>query len=127
MPILGRQGAVGTGRRHDEVVCAARLAGAAPRPDGAAPATRHLPRRRHGGAEPTSARSGGPRRPAGTSLGSGRIRTMTEIPSRLSIVTLGTRDMAALRSFYQALGWPELPSGDDTWTGFLLGGVLLAL
>jgi uncharacterized protein len=32
-----------------------------------------------------------------------------------------------LRSFYRALGWPELPDGDDTWTGFLLGGVLLAL
>ena len=52
---------------------------------------------------------------------------MTEIPARLSIVTLGARDMRVLRSFYRALGWPELPSGDDTWTGFLLGGVLLAL
>jgi len=35
--------------------------------------------------------------------------------------------MGVLRSFYRALGWPELPSGDETWTGFLLGGVLLAL
>ena len=52
---------------------------------------------------------------------------MTEIPARLSIVTLGTRDMGVLRSFYQGLGWPELPDGDDTWTAFLLGGVLLAL
>ena len=52
---------------------------------------------------------------------------MTQIPARLSIVTLGARDMRALRSFYRALGWPELTSGDDTWTGFLLGGVLLAL
>ncbi len=52
---------------------------------------------------------------------------MTEIPARLSIVTLGARDMGVLRSFYRALGWPELPAGDDTWTGFLLGGVLLAL
>jgi uncharacterized protein len=52
---------------------------------------------------------------------------MTEIPARLSIVTLGARDMGNLRSFYRALGWPELASGDDTWTGFLLGGVLLAL
>jgi len=52
---------------------------------------------------------------------------MTEIPARLSIVTLGAHNMAALRSFYRALGWPELPTGDDTWTGFLLGGVLLAL
>jgi catechol 2,3-dioxygenase-like lactoylglutathione lyase family enzyme len=52
---------------------------------------------------------------------------MTVLPARLSIVTLGARDIGALRRFYQALGWPELPNGDDTWTGFLLGGVLLAL
>lgn len=52
---------------------------------------------------------------------------MTEVPARLSIVTLGARDMSVLRSFYQRLGWPELPIGDDSWTGFLLGGVLLAL
>jgi catechol 2,3-dioxygenase-like lactoylglutathione lyase family enzyme len=52
---------------------------------------------------------------------------MTEVPARLSIVTLGARNMGLLRSFYQALGWRELASGDDAWTGFLLGGVLLAL
>jgi catechol 2,3-dioxygenase-like lactoylglutathione lyase family enzyme len=52
---------------------------------------------------------------------------MTEIPARLSIVTLGARDMGVLRTFYRALGWPELSSGDDSWTGFQLGGVLLAL
>ena len=52
---------------------------------------------------------------------------MTEIPARLSIITLGARDMAGLRSFYRALGWPELPNGDETWTGFILGGVMLAL
>jgi uncharacterized protein len=52
---------------------------------------------------------------------------MTEIPARLSIVTLGARNMDALRSFYRSLGWPELPIGDNSWTGFLLGGVLLGL
>ena len=52
---------------------------------------------------------------------------MTEIPARLSVVTLRALDVGVLRSFYRALGWPELPSGDETWTGFLLGGVLLAL
>jgi uncharacterized protein len=52
---------------------------------------------------------------------------MTEVPARLSIVTLGARKMGVLRSFYLALGWRELPSSDDAWTGFLLGGVLLAL
>jgi catechol 2,3-dioxygenase-like lactoylglutathione lyase family enzyme len=52
---------------------------------------------------------------------------MTEIPARLSIVTLGAREMDVLRSFYRTLGWSELPNGDNSWTGFLLGGVLLAL
>ena len=40
-------------------------------------------------------------------------------------LTLGVRDMDILRSFYRTLGWPELPNGDNSWTGFLLGGVLL--
>lgn len=52
---------------------------------------------------------------------------MSELPSRLSVVTLGARDLPRLRRFYRGLGWEELPSGDDGWTGFLLGGVLLAL
>jgi hypothetical protein len=35
--------------------------------------------------------------------------------------------MDVFRSFYRTLGWPELANGDNSWTGFLLGGVLLAL
>lgn len=52
---------------------------------------------------------------------------MAEIPARLSIVTLGAWNMSVLRSFYRGLGWTELRDGDESWTGFLLGGVLLAL
>ena len=52
---------------------------------------------------------------------------MGTIPSRLSVVTLGARDMAALRDFYRSLGWPELPGGTDEFSGFMLGGVLMAL
>ncbi|MEU9100039.1 VOC family protein [Streptomyces sp. NPDC048361] len=52
---------------------------------------------------------------------------MSELPSRLSAVTLGVLDMSELRRFYCGLGWEELPSSDDNWAGFLLGGVLLAL
>jgi uncharacterized protein len=52
---------------------------------------------------------------------------MTQLPARLSIVTLGARDMGVLRSFYRSLGWREEPGSDETWAGFLLGGVLLAL
>ncbi|MFH8350080.1 VOC family protein [Streptomyces sp. NPDC018045] len=52
---------------------------------------------------------------------------MSELPSRLSVVTLGARDLPRLRRFYCNLGWTQIPSSDDDWTGFLLGGVLLAL
>jgi hypothetical protein len=40
---------------------------------------------------------------------------MTEVPARLSIVTLGVRNMGVLRSFYRALGWRELT--DRSWGG----------
>ncbi|GAA1813608.1 VOC family protein [Luedemannella flava] len=52
---------------------------------------------------------------------------MDAIPARLTVVTLGARDMATLRAFYRALGWRELPGADDGWSAFQLGGVLLAL
>ncbi|MEU3016671.1 MULTISPECIES: VOC family protein [unclassified Nocardiopsis] len=52
---------------------------------------------------------------------------MSVPPPRLTVVTLGARDLPSLRRFYQALGWEELSSGSDDWTGFLLGGVLLSL
>ena len=52
---------------------------------------------------------------------------MSAVPPRLSVITLGVRDMGRQRSFYRSLGWPELPASDDNWSGFLLGGVLLAL
>ncbi len=52
---------------------------------------------------------------------------MTALPSRLSVVTLGARDLPKLREFYRGLGWSELPGSDGSWAGFLLGGVLLAL
>ncbi len=52
---------------------------------------------------------------------------MSGVPSRLSVVTIGARDVSALRRFYRALGWAEVPGSDDQWSAFLLGGVLLAL
>jgi catechol 2,3-dioxygenase-like lactoylglutathione lyase family enzyme len=52
---------------------------------------------------------------------------MTTIPARLSVVTLGIRDMATMRSFYRSLGWSENPASDDGFAAFLLGGVLLGL
>jgi uncharacterized protein len=52
---------------------------------------------------------------------------MTEVPARLSIVTLGVRNMGVSPLVLPAAGLTGVSSGDDAWTGFLLGGGLLAL
>jgi uncharacterized protein len=52
---------------------------------------------------------------------------MTALPPRLTVVTLGTRDLPTLRRFYADLGWTQVPESSDEWAGFLLSGVLLAL
>jgi catechol 2,3-dioxygenase-like lactoylglutathione lyase family enzyme len=49
------------------------------------------------------------------------------MPPRLSVVTLGVRDLPLLRRFYGALGWPEVNGSDDEWCGYLVGGALVAL
>jgi uncharacterized protein len=49
------------------------------------------------------------------------------LPSRLTVVTLGARDLPRLRRFYEGLGWPSIAGSDDGWAGFLLGGVLLTM
>jgi hypothetical protein len=49
-----------------------------------------------------------------------------EIPARLNVVTLGVRDLPAVRSFYEALGW-ESRSADDQFARFEIGGAVLAL
>ncbi|QVQ54487.1 VOC family protein [Spiractinospora alimapuensis] len=52
---------------------------------------------------------------------------MTDVPARLSVVTLGARDLPRLRQFYRDLDWREVSGSDDDWAAFLLGGVVLAL
>ena len=48
------------------------------------------------------------------------------VPPRLSVVTIGARDVAALRAFYERLGWEShSPPGD--FAAFPLGGAVLAL
>ncbi|HVE69311.1 MAG TPA: VOC family protein [Solirubrobacteraceae bacterium] len=48
------------------------------------------------------------------------------IPRRLSIVTLGAHDVAALRAFYERLGWESsTPPGD--FAAFPLGGAVFTL
>lgn len=49
------------------------------------------------------------------------------VPQRMTIVTLGARDLPMLRAFYRALGWQQNDGSDDTFTSFTLGGVRLAL
>ena len=46
---------------------------------------------------------------------------------RLSLVTLGVRDLAASRAFYKRLGWTESPASNAEVAFFQCGGVVFAL
>ena len=48
------------------------------------------------------------------------------IPARLSVVTVGARDVAALRSFYERLGWTTTSTAGD-FAAFPLGGAVFSL
>jgi len=48
------------------------------------------------------------------------------VDQRLSLVTLGVRDVARSRAFYEALGWSTDSSGDDV-VFFRAGCVVIAL
>ncbi len=48
------------------------------------------------------------------------------IPARVSIVTLGVRDLASMRAFYRSLGWHEGISTEG-FAAFNTGGAVLAL
>jgi hypothetical protein len=49
------------------------------------------------------------------------------LPRRLSLVTLGARDVPALRAFYERLGWQVAVADGDEFASFHLGGAVLAL
>jgi uncharacterized glyoxalase superfamily protein PhnB len=49
------------------------------------------------------------------------------VPSRLTAVTLGCRDLPAQRRFYRNLGFIEAPASSDEWVAFHLAGVYLCL
>lgn len=51
----------------------------------------------------------------------------TSLPQRLSFVTIGARDVGALRDFYTGLGWTENPGSSDDFASFTAGSVRLAL
>src|SRR5262245_49386929 len=46
---------------------------------------------------------------------------------RLSLVTLGVRDLAVSRAFYQRLGWTESSAGNEHVAFFQCGGLVFAL
>jgi uncharacterized protein len=46
---------------------------------------------------------------------------------RLSLITLGTRDLAKARAFYEALGWHTNAGPDDDVAFFQAGGMIVAL
>ncbi|MGG6314240.1 VOC family protein [Paenibacillus macerans] len=49
------------------------------------------------------------------------------IPQRVTLVTLGARDLPGLRAFYQRLGWEDTPASSDEFCVFTNAGVLLSL
>jgi catechol 2,3-dioxygenase-like lactoylglutathione lyase family enzyme len=49
------------------------------------------------------------------------------VDQRLSLVTLGVRDLARSRAFYEALGWRSGAGPDDDVVFFQAGGMVVAL
>jgi uncharacterized protein len=49
------------------------------------------------------------------------------VPKRVSLITLGARDLPELRKFYQRLGWSETAISSDSYCVFETAGVLLSL
>ena len=52
---------------------------------------------------------------------------MTHTPQRASLITLGVADLARARAFYEALGWPESPHGNEEVAFYQMQGAVLAL
>jgi predicted lactoylglutathione lyase len=49
------------------------------------------------------------------------------VEQRVSLVTLGVRDLARARRFYEALGWTSGAAPDDDVVFFQAGGMIVAL
>src|SRR5207237_7619514 len=46
---------------------------------------------------------------------------------RITLITLGVRDLGRARAFYEALGWTDAVQPDDEVVFFQAGGMVLAL
>lgn len=49
------------------------------------------------------------------------------VPQRISLVTLGARNMPSLRRFYADLGWKQTVKSSDDYAVFQTAGVILSL
>jgi catechol 2,3-dioxygenase-like lactoylglutathione lyase family enzyme len=49
------------------------------------------------------------------------------VEQRVSVVTLGVRDLARARAFYEALGWSTRAAPDDDVVFFQTGGLVVSL
>jgi predicted lactoylglutathione lyase len=49
------------------------------------------------------------------------------VEQRVSLITLGVRDLARARAFYEALGWATRAEPDDDVVFFQAGGMVVAL
>jgi predicted lactoylglutathione lyase len=49
------------------------------------------------------------------------------VEQRVSLITLGVRDLARARAFYEALGWTTGAAPDDDVVFFQAGGMVVAL
>lgn len=49
------------------------------------------------------------------------------IPERVSLITIGARNLPELRKFYQRLGWRETEFSSDKYSAFKTAGVILTL
>jgi catechol 2,3-dioxygenase-like lactoylglutathione lyase family enzyme len=56
-----------------------------------------------------------------------RVGIITAVEQRLSVITLGVRDLARARRFYEALGWTTRAKPDDDVVFFQAGGIVIAL
>lgn len=52
---------------------------------------------------------------------------MSPMDQRLSLVTLGVRDLKRARAFYEAMGWRTRAAAEDDVVFFQAGGIIVAL
>lgn len=64
--------------------------------------------------------------PAPTSDARRILDVMNTSPPLANLITLGARDLPALRDFYRTLGWPQIMD-DGEFVAFELRGIVLAL